>query len=239
MTIGITMATYQRPDGGTPKFLKRAIRSVAEQTYQDFVLYVVGDKYKDNDEFIRLMKEAIEEHPNLEGKLVYENRPHAPEREKYLESNKVVLWNCGGTSALNYAVFLACQDMNTKTCHLDHDDFWDIYHLETIVKAINDLGHPPFMHTLSSYVGHPYFPQVNPDGGYQKITPACGNLIHSSVYIDFEQIPFTYRDVFQSTGNIYPSDGDLWNRISEHTIANSQSCFLIKTRTCYHDLENH
>jgi glycosyltransferase involved in cell wall biosynthesis len=51
MTLGVTIHTYQRADGQTPIFLAKAIQSIINQSYQDFKIFIVGDKYEDNQEF--------------------------------------------------------------------------------------------------------------------------------------------------------------------------------------------
>ena len=151
----------------------------------------------------------------------------------------MALWNCGGTSAVNYATFLACQDLNTGVCHLDHDDFWSSNHLQTIVDALSFVGKTPFIHTLSKYLHHEYFPTSSPDGAIVQVRPMCGALIHSSVYVDYSIVPFAYRDVFEATGQIYPSDGDMWDRINHHCLENDLKCYVVRHRTCFHEEENH
>ena len=44
--LAITIATYQRPDGTTPFYLKRALDAVFNQTHKYFKVYVIGDKYE-------------------------------------------------------------------------------------------------------------------------------------------------------------------------------------------------
>jgi glycosyltransferase involved in cell wall biosynthesis len=48
MTLGVTIHTYQRADGQTPVFLSKAIQSVINQSYQNFKIFIVGDKYENN-----------------------------------------------------------------------------------------------------------------------------------------------------------------------------------------------
>ena len=48
MKLGIIIPTYQKLNGSTPTLLKRAVESVKNQTYQDYTLIIIGDKYEDN-----------------------------------------------------------------------------------------------------------------------------------------------------------------------------------------------
>ncbi|MCJ7812459.1 hypothetical protein MUP95_03960, partial [bacterium] len=52
--IAIVIATYERPDGKTPYYLKRALNSIALQRYKDYHVFVIGDNYKNKKEFDRL-----------------------------------------------------------------------------------------------------------------------------------------------------------------------------------------
>jgi glycosyltransferase involved in cell wall biosynthesis len=235
MTLGVTIHTYQRADGQTPQLLLRAIQSVAKQSYQNFKIFIVGDKYEDNQEFESIINGFIE----IADKIVYENLHFAHERDKYLGVNNTALWNSGGANALNHANNLAKHHGITKVCHLDHDDIWLPNHLELIAKAIVEKNNPPFIHTLSQYVGNPVFPQMIVDGAIIEYYPVPCGLIHSSIYMDLEQVHLPYRDVFQEEGKIYPSDADMWERIKNKCIAENLKCYVIRELTCIHENENY
>jgi glycosyltransferase involved in cell wall biosynthesis len=234
MTLGVTIHTYQRPDGQTPKLLTRAIQSVVNQSYQNFKIFIVGDKYEDNQEFENIMRFF-----GIDDKLVYENLSFAHERDKYLGVNNVALWNCGGANALNHANNLAKFHGITKVCHLDHDDVWLPNHLELISKAISEKNNPAFVHTLSQYLSNPVFPQMPVDGQVLEHYPSYCNLIHSSVYYDLEQIHLPYRDMLEEMGIIFPSDGDMWERITEKSTEENLKCYVIRQVTCIHENENY
>jgi len=235
MTLGVTIHTYQRKDGQTPIFLKRAIQSVLNQSYQNFKIFVVGDKYDNNVEFESIVNGFSE----LKDRIHYENLNFAFERDKYLNVNHTALWNCGGANALNHANNLAKSQGITKVCHLDHDDEWLPNHLEVIVKAISDKNKPAFLHTLSKYLNHPIFPQTVVDGAIVEHYPIACGVIHSSTYVDLEQIHLPYRDMFAEEGIYYPSDGDMWNRITQKCKNENLKSYLIREVTCVHENENH
>jgi len=235
MTLGVTIHTYQRADGQTPHLLMRAISSVANQSYQNFKIFIVGDKYENNQEFEDIINGFVE----IADKIIYENLPFAHERDKYLGVNNVALWNSGGANALNHANNLAKFNGITKVCHLDHDDVWLPNHLELIANAIVKKNNPPFIHTLSQYVSNPVFPQMIVDGRVLEHYPSYCNLIHSSVYMDLEQIHLPYRDMYEQQGIIFPSDGDMWERIREKCTAENLKCYVITAVTCIHENENY
>jgi glycosyltransferase involved in cell wall biosynthesis len=235
MIIGVTIHTYQRTDGQTPYFLMRAIQSVANQSYQDFKIFIVGDKYEDNQEFEAVINGFVE----IADKIVFENLNFAHERDKYLGVDNTALWNCGGANAINHANNLAKANGITKVCHIDHDDLWLPNHLELIAKTIVEKQNPAFIYTLSRYLDNPVFPQMPTDGQVVESYPAYCSLIHSSVYYDLEQIHLPYRDLLAEEGRYFPSDGDLWDRIAEKCKKENFKSYVIREVTCIHDKENH
>lgn len=235
MTLGVTIHTYQRADGQTPTLLSRAIQSVANQSYQNFKIFIVGDKYNNNKEFEDVINGFIE----IADKIVYENLDFANERDKYLGVDNRALWNCGGANALNHANNLAKTHGITKVCHLDHDDLWLPNHLEVIYKAIIEKQNPPFIHTLSQYLDNPVFPQMIWDGKVIEHYPDYCALVHSSIYMDLEQIDLLYRDMLQEMGIYFPSDGDMWLRITEKCTAENLKCYVVREVTCIHEKENY
>src|ERR1035437_5772268 len=101
MKLGIVIPTYQRNDGKSPEFLKRALESIKNQIYQNYVVFLIGDKYNDNVEFELLATTIIEKN-----KIKYINLLHAVEREKYLiNSNELCL--AGSSNANNVGIDMA------------------------------------------------------------------------------------------------------------------------------------
>ncbi len=86
MKLAITLHTYQRPDGKTPEYLNRAITSIFSQTYQDFKLFVIGDRYDDRYELFNI----INKYPS--DKLYCENLPYAKERDKYINNKHALCY---------------------------------------------------------------------------------------------------------------------------------------------------
>lgn len=235
MTIGITIHTYQRADGQTPSLLRRTIQSIINQSYQKYKIFIVGDKYEDNQEFESIIKSFVE----IADKVVFENLSFAHERDKYLGINNTALWNCGGANALNHANNLAKAHGITKVCHIDHDDFWLPNHLELIARTIAEKNNPSFIYTLSRYLNNPVFPQMEVDGQAVEHYPSYCSLIHSSVYMDLEQIHLPYRDLWAEEGRYFPSDGDMWERIKSKCVSENLKSYVIREVTCIHEQENY
>jgi len=230
MKLGIIIATYQRSVGNTPYLLSRALESIKNQTYQDYTLIIIGDKYDDNDEFESICRDA-----NLGDKLIFKNLPFAKEREKYALGS-AELWNSGGTYAYNYGIDVALKHGLTYVCHLDHDDYWHPQHLEIINHTIEITQDAAFIYTCGTYYNS-YLPKVILNNEIIERPPIPIQTIHSSVCINHSKIPLLYRDVYEETGQIAPSDADMWVRISEYIKINNLKSYLIPTLTCYHPTE--
>jgi glycosyltransferase involved in cell wall biosynthesis len=219
--IAIKIATYQRSDGRSPEVLTRALESIKSQTYQNYKVYLIGDKYDNSDEFIKLSSIIDPD------KIYVENLSYAKEREKYTGLD---LWCSGGVNAMNYAIDKILSDGIDYICHLDHDDWWDPNHLQEIINVIK-LDSPVFIATKSYYKNYEnIFPKIESSPFF----PKNGDLIHSSVCIDFNRINLRYRDRLEEGIRGVVSDGDMWDRISELMKSKNINGKLIKKVTCYH-----
>lgn len=231
MKLAVLIPTYQRSDGRTPFYLKRAIDSVMEQHHQDFKIFVIGDRYENNLEFESILSQYDKD------KLEYINLPIALERDAY-GHNKLALWNYGGVNANNVGVEMILKQGLKYVCHLDHDDYWAKRHL----KAINDCienTRADFICTKSTYKDVGTLPQLYTDKKFVKISPRPETLIHSSTCINFETIHFRYRDLFIERGSVgIPSDADMWLRIGAFVdIVPQINAYMVNEVTCMHDEE--
>jgi glycosyltransferase involved in cell wall biosynthesis len=226
MTLGIVIATYQRIDGTTPKYLETALKSIKSQTHNDYKVYLIGDKYENNVEFENLAKSII-----TPEKIKWENLPFAKERDKYSLKDKK-LWCSGGVSAINYGIEIALSEDVHYLCHLDHDDWWEINHLQEINKMI-EKEHYFFICTKSNHINN----QILPTQITYPYYPKSSDIVHSSTCINFKETFIRYRDVFEETGKIYPADADLWNRISDFMKKTNKRGIVIDKITCNHITE--
>jgi glycosyltransferase involved in cell wall biosynthesis len=226
MKLSIVTPTYYRADGSTLTYLKRALDSVFNQTHQDFKIYLIGDRYEHPNEVELLISNYDQ------SKISFVNLSIAKERDVY--TDKWAIWSYGGVNATNHGVDLSMSEGNYYICHLDHDDFWEINHLELINKCIEDTN-SDWICTKSNYVNNRILPSVNGETLYINYIPKHSSLVHSSVCMNFKTIPFKYRDLFNETGVIgLPSDADLWVRCEKFIIDNNLKSTLINYVTCNH-----
>jgi glycosyltransferase involved in cell wall biosynthesis len=228
INFAIVIATYQRPDGKSPFYVKRALESVKNQTYQNYKVFLIGDKYEDDVEFQSFGR-------NIEdGKIYRENLPTAYEREKYI-NKKHVLWTCGGVFANNFGFDLALNEDFTYICPLDHDDWWEPTHLENFKQLIEDKN-SHFVCSKSNHISNKVLPSINSEikEKFLEFLPGSGGLIKSSSCIDMKSIPLMFRNVYEEDGNAFPSDADYWERVREHIKRNNLNSFLVNEITCNH-----
>lgn len=231
MTIGIAITTYRNENGTTKDLLIRALDSIKNQEYQDYKVYLIGDRYDDDFELNQIAESIIP----IE-KIYCENLEYAVERDKYLGINDDALWNCGGCNARNYANEIAKSEVD-YVCQLDHDDYYLPNHLMNIYNTINNHPNAAFIHTMANYIDTCVLPNINSDSLIIERLPEPMGLVHSSVCINNKLIPLKYRDVFEEDGHIYPSDADMWRRISNLCVNCGLNSYLVCQVSCIHELE--
>ena len=243
MKFAVTIATYQRKDGKTPQLLKRALDSVFNQTHQDFRVFIVGDNYEDDFEF----KSIISEYP--QDKIYAVNLPESHERLKYKGEGSEnfdfdtdrALWCNSGRTPMNLGIELALHNGYDWVAHLDHDDFWEPNHLEFINNVVERYGYECIWITTKSTFGPDKVLPVVETNGWDVVyhLPEGYATIHSAVAMSMKRIPLRYRDVFEETGDMVPTDADFWNRLRAFIIEskNGYTGTYINALTCRHDSE--
>jgi hypothetical protein len=198
------------------------------QTYDDFLVLLIGDMYEDDNEF-QSLSSLID--PD---KIHAENLKNAIERERYPDGGDP-LWASGGLNAMNRAIEIGLGEGIKYFCHLDHDDFWSPDHLYNFEKTLKEKE-TPFM---VSYSTSPVFKSILPDHHHENIRPIPRGMIHSSTCVNFLFFSERYRDVYLETGVIIPADADLWFRLNETMLRLDIKGKLIKKLTCFHDDEGY
>lgn len=230
IVFGIVISTYKRKDGKTPFYLNRTLESIYTQTYQNFKVFLIGDKYTDEDEFSTFGKQFNA------SKIYKENLEEALERDKY--NSRSLLWKYGGMTAFNHGIDLALNEGIDYIIKLDHDDWFEPKHLENFKDCINETS-SDFMCSKSTHI-HGVLPAINSDKKYVDFLPASGGLCKSSHCMNYKTIPLRSRNVFEETGEEkLPGDADLWTRVRHHVKENNLKSIMINEVTCHHDEEGY
>ena len=235
ITFGIVISTYQRKDGSTLFYLKRTLQSIKRQTYQNYHVFLIGDKYEDEDEFNAFAKELDTD------KITTVNLEHAVEREKYA-STPYLLWLTGGVNATNVGVDLALEKGISYIAMLDHDDYWTENHLELISLEIK-RSNPLFICSVSSHQPNAFeiikLPAIQSNRTVVELLPLMGRMIKSACFVDFSRTKLRIRDAYAATGRKRAGDGDLWQRLNSEMKSKGLIGKAINVMTCYHDHEGH
>jgi len=185
--LGIVISTYQRPDGKTPELLKKTLNAINNQTYTNWKLYLIGDNYKNQQEF--------EELANIipKDKILYLNLPTAVERNRYPEGGWK-LWYSGGNHAANIGIEFSVNEGNHWVCHCDHDELWYNNHLEEIAKGIEKTN-ALFLYTRGKYLSNDILPRnINSSELYINRRALPNDTIKSSCCINYFIIQLRRRD---------------------------------------------
>jgi glycosyltransferase involved in cell wall biosynthesis len=231
MKIAVTVNTYYK-NNMTPYVLTKTLDSIYAQTHQDFKIFLIGDRYENDNSW-----DSITKHFSERGKLYYENLSNAIEREKYLGKDKMTLWCCGGCNALLVANKKALEEGFNYIAHLDHDDYWEPNHLHLINRCIEETN-ADWICTKSTYGDHTnILPALESPELFIQFLPTGGGLIHSSTCYNYHSIPLQVRDTYEEIGSAFPSDADLWERMSEYMRNNYLKGYCVNKITCHHDEE--
>ncbi len=229
MFFAIIIPTYQREDGKTPFYLKRALDSVFAQTYNRFVVFLIGDHYEDNEELLNI----VSSYP--EYKIRIENLPKAVERDKYKGSE--ILWTCGGTVATNHGIDRAESEGFDYICLLDHDDYWLPNHLQILYEAVIATRADWFCTRSTFGKGGNTLPRIKTNKSIIETPPLPEGMVKASACFNIKTIPLRLRNVFEETGKAFAGDADLWRRSAEFIKQHNLKSYHLNTLTCVHESE--
>jgi glycosyltransferase involved in cell wall biosynthesis len=182
----IVIATYDRPDKSTYKFLTRALNSLKNQTYQDFEVIIVGDKYENDEEF------------KSYANLLHNQQITLINLEKPGERNELTghkLWCNAGLTAMNRGIKEIENKNGEWYVHLDDDDYYTNDHLEILAENITYSKNSNFLFTQSQYKDlnekfpHPHilYPTEN-----NNLLQRC-LLMHSSICVNIKELKTRYE----------------------------------------------
>jgi hypothetical protein len=229
--FAIVIATYQRKDGSTPGKLRRALQSIREQVYDNFLVYLVGDCYDDNDEF-RSYASLLPE-----GKIQLINLPEPGERGFITQTER--LWHVAGAAAMNTGLNLARKANVPYYVHLDDDDCWSSDHLLLLAYIYHKFPRCSFVYTQSTYINFLFPGTVHVEMVENNLLPCPGQLTHSAASFRCDRIPFDYFTTRDGNLAIQPADAQMWNRIHCWLQNNPEkySAIYIPIMTVYHYTE--
>jgi len=210
--FGIEIITCNRKKYRPIKELvSETLRSVVEQRYPHWRVYLVGDHYEPEEEFRQYTKIIPRE------KLVaYNLKGHTPEREIFKNPNHLA--RIGGNKAINFCLDLMESTGIRYTARLDDDDLWTPYHLEALRDEFVKFPSPAFVCTMSNFKYTGILPAFKPDEERRpRITTLACNVAASSVAWDMKRVPLRYRrNLIDIAWEGQYGDADMWTSIEQH-----------------------
>lgn len=227
--FAIVMATFNRKNGKTPSYLKRAIECIINQKHKNWDIILVGDKFEPE----HIVIDIVNSYKNNLGdnKIIYLNN-QIVERDYIFD--KYNLWKCAGARSMNMGLKYARENNYKYYCHLDDDDYWSDTHLLELAKIYNNYPNCIFSNTQSTYTNS-FLPKENFDLYENNRMPLAENTIHSSISFRIDIL-----DSYYTTGENMnkPADAMILDEIKEFLENNKQySSIYIPVLTCYHDIE--
>lgn len=236
--FGIVMPTHKISDGSaqagrdrymnTPDLLRDSLGSIKNQTYDNYVVYLIGDAYKGDEEIIKVMDEVIPKN-----KIKYHNLSKPGERNKGF--TKEQFRYTAGCGAMNKGLNMAINDGIDYIVRIDHDDKWTPNHLELLAKAYTQYPELAYVFTRSRKKvdamnsSKKYMYQPSEDRHITTIEPnnlgfVYGDVSHSAVSWRPSMIGnIKYRDAQQQSKTepkipltkTMPADADMFKRMMD------------------------
>jgi hypothetical protein len=140
--FAVIIATYQRKNNLTPNCIKNTANFLNNQTYKNFKIFLIGDKYENNIEFLN--------YKELFNNEIYIHNNTECFRNDFFKI-KDNLWTSGGCLARYHGIKTAIAEKYDYYLHLDDDDLWTNDHIEKINLVINKFKDVDFLITKSTY----------------------------------------------------------------------------------------
>lgn len=213
----VVAATYQRSDGSSPGNLETLWNMLEQQTFKNWMLYLTGDKYENEQEWKRVS------FFNDSRASLY-NLPEPGERNELRGSQ---LWLNGGSAALNESIRRALADGHEWVVQTGDDDIWDADHLENIYAGIGTGA--TFVTVSCQYAHNGYLPREAAEWRTNlthDVPPRPCGVIAAAVAWNARLLHSKYvRDLKT------PNDASLWARI---VFEDKFYPVFVPSVSCYH-----
>ena len=236
----IIMATFNRKNGKTPNYLKRSLDSILFQSYTNWDLIIIGDKYDPENELLEIIDNYKISllNKDLSNNIIYINN-QIVERD-IITNDKPKLWTVAGANSLNKGLKYARNHNYKYYCHLDDDDYWSNNHLQLLYNVYNKYPNCIFANTQSTYISS-YLPQITKIDIFENnLLPTSGKTVHSSISFRIDIILYEYFNIFENNliCNNIPVDASMLEYIKDFILKNKQYCSIYNpVLTCYHDIQ--
>ena len=220
LKVAVITQSYYRKDGSTKRNLQNMFKMLEEQTYKNFKVFITGDNYQPEREF-------LEECNKYRGEIYVHNNNHSC-RDLNLGSKIYNYWACGGVHAAYNSYIKSYEDGYNILLMLDDDDYWYPFHINNVVDNFIKYPETGFMVTNAEYVNRT-LPRTNVNRiFYNNYIPRSKDCVRASTahnsHIVGEIVIKFYKDLIDNVEksqssetkiDFQPGDGvllDLFNK---------------------------
>lgn len=142
LKVCVITQSYYRKDGSSKNHLKNTFDMLGKQTYKNFKLFITGDNYQPESEFIQLCN-------SYKGEIYVHNNNHSCRELNLGHINNY--WCYGGTHAAYNSYSKAKAEGYDIAILLDDDDYFFPRYIQSVVDNFTRFPETAFMITRSKY----------------------------------------------------------------------------------------
>jgi len=240
LKLGIVIPTWQRPDGKTPELLKRTLTAINNQIYKNWKVYLIGDDYTNQKEFVELSQIIPQD------KILAINLPVSVERNRYPNKGQS-LWFSGGALATTIGIEYSINQGYDYVAYCDHDELWGSDHLESIAECIKETN-SLFIYSKCFDARGRLLPKNidldlkhlgRSDWKYISRRALPNDVVKSSCCINFKKLNLRPRDPLYFYNEITSGDAAFLARINSLLDELGEDSILINKVTMINDQEGY
>jgi hypothetical protein len=229
--FAIVIASYWRKNGKSKAYVERCLKHIGIQSYQNYKVFLMGDRYEKAEEFDDFRKLLPSE------KLEIINLPIAMERDNCKIGYN--LWHIGGANAVNTGINTAVKQGYIYYVHLDDDDYWHCFHLRNMVMAYEQFPEAYFVTSMGFMHETAILPKITNGLEYNNFQCRHGETFHSSFGFRLDKFPFRYIQLDLNVPEVIfpPADAHMLGQINDSCRKNGYKVLAIPFITCFHDTQ--
>lgn len=233
LKIAVITQSYYRKDDSSKSCLKNIFDILEKQTYKDFKVFITGDKYQPENEFMEVCN-------SYKGEIYIHNNNYSC-RELSLGPLQNY-WAYGGIHAAYNSLKKAKEEGYDIAIMLDDDDYYLPQYIQSVADNFTKFPETAFMITKSVYKNY-FLPRTNVNKIYYNnyIPKRCDSVRASSVHniniigdivLNFwkeliEEI--AKMNVSPKKWNFYPADAKLLDLIGKKVKSGELKSLYIPT----------
>jgi len=169
--VCVITQSYYRKDGTTKDCLKQMFNMLENQTYKNFKVFITGDNYQPENEFLEICNE-------YNGEIYIHNNNHSCRDLNLGDIHNY--WSYGGIHAGYHSYIKAKEEGYDIALMLDDDDYYYPTYIKSVVDNFTKFPETGFMITKSEYGGE-HLPRTNVVNiNYNNYIPLGGDSVRSA-----------------------------------------------------------